>query len=285
MNKNTLWKGVISFGLLFGVSQGCDDAAQNEIISHESVVLNVYQEGPSFTVMLDNGDKDQIVRSRGTLMGPIEIIFPAGSLDKPTSISVSKFDGIPEYLVSTSINESVTPVSTGSSIEIEPRYEQNPEKPITVSLPAPSIVTINQVYPAVMYSTFDYDSDQFTMGLIQGEDIIVGDGVFTFDTSFFGVFQAIFLSDGILSAENSIKGVKSLNGDIGNIEADLNQDSLMCSELHPYHVSMGYADSLALHKALQLSEDPLDYDASHYTAETDDQLFEKDDLNLLSYDE
>jgi hypothetical protein len=55
----------------------------------------------------------------------------------------------------------------------------------------------------------------------------------------------------------------------------------MYSERHPYYASLGYADSLAL----QLSGDPLNYNSSHYTADTDDLLFEKDDLNLWIYDE
>ena len=265
--KNTIVKGGICLGLLFGASQGCYDSSSEKIKSGETVVFNIYQEGASFTVMLDKADSDQIIKSRGSQMGPVDIVFPAGSLEGATSVTISKFDGIPEYLVSTSINESVTPVSTGSSIEIEPVYEQNPQKPITISLPAPSLATLNPAYPAVMYSKFDYDSDEYAMGLIKGNGINVGNGIFTFEVDYFGVFQPIYLSDGIMSVENKPE-IKSQN-DSGLV---LGTTIIMCSEAPGDTMFAGLNNQNEA--TLKIEE-----------GEHHEDLFGKNDLNLLTYED
>lgn len=264
--KNTVVKGVICLGLLFGASQGCYDSSSKKSSSGETVVFDIYQEGTSFTVMLDKSDTNQIIRSRGSQMGPVDIAFPAGSLDSATSVTISKFDGIPEYLVSTSINESVTPVSTGSSIEIEPVYEQNPNKPITISLPAPSLATLNPTYPAVMYSKFDYETDEYAMGLIKGDDIRFGNGMFTFEADYFGVFQPIFLSDGIMSAQKETV----IDGQVSN-DGVLSFSFVMCSE------SLNDISYAAINNGNE---------ATHKIEEGEyhDDLFGKNDLNLLAYD-
>lgn len=265
--KNTILKGGICLGLLFGVSQGCYDSSSDKFKSGETVVFNIYQEGSSFTVMLDKSDSDQIIVSRGSQIGPVDIAFPAGSLESATSVSISKLDGIPEYLVSTSINESVTPISTGSSIEIEPVYEQNPLKPITISLPAPSLATLNPAYPAVMYSKFDYDTDEYAMGLIKGNGVSVGDGIFTFEVDYFGVFQPIYLSDGIMSVENKLE-IKRQN------ETSLALDTtiIMCSEALGYNMFAGLNNQNEA--TLKIEE-----------GEHHEDLFGKNDLNLLTYED
>ena len=173
---------------------GCNFAPQTSIDNSVTYVQSLEEVDGKVTTGLTELDRTHLIKSNGENLGEFEALFPAGSLSIGTDVTFEKGVDLASDSLINQLELSSAVLESGSTVVMTPSVEQNPSTPITMSLAIPSSsLGLNAKFPAVLYRTINYETGKVTAGVIGSESITPDVAKLKFSTSFFGMFQTVYM--------------------------------------------------------------------------------------------
>jgi hypothetical protein len=156
-----------------------------EDIGAGAIRSKIYATGnQSQTVTMDNAS---------ALQGASIMIAP-GTLSINTAITMEEANDLlsGSFLTDLGLDDAGSIDESSSALLIEPEEAVNPIGSLVISLPlaSTSLALTTHSY-IVVYEVFDYKNDRYLKGVIPPSQILVENGVASFESDFFGAFQVV----------------------------------------------------------------------------------------------
>ena len=145
-----------------------------------------FDSGSSLTQTMD-ADADSAISGSSVAIEP-------GALGVNTDVTLEEGSDISSSIFSAlSVDNSVS--STGTAVSLSSSKSMNTKVPMTLNIPSPSGSSLAGIDAnlVVLFQRYDANKDETFFGVIPRSKITIKDGVITFKTSKFGIYQSAFL--------------------------------------------------------------------------------------------
>jgi hypothetical protein len=151
----------------------------------------------SATISADSGQDQIVAASSGSTISTANVTFPAGALALNTTVTIEEGASLASAAFTSELGDSsdVQVQSAGAAVAVTSSVPMDAASPFTLAIPVTSssglrLTADDMSLIVVIYKVYKAAEGKVVVGIIPNSELTIVNGIVSFDTSHFGVYQA-----------------------------------------------------------------------------------------------